>query len=47
MGNGVVFGTAPMNCVRHAWPEPPLLRIFKPLRSLCALSGLLVLYQLK
>ena len=32
-GKGVVFGTAPMNRVRHAWPGPPLLRIFRPLRS--------------
>ena len=33
LGNGVVFGIAPMNCVRHACPAPPLLRIFRPLRS--------------
>ena len=32
-GNGVVFGIAPMNCVRQACPAPPLLRIFRPLRS--------------
>ena len=33
IGNGVVLGMAPMNCVRQAWPAPPLLRIFRPLRS--------------
>src|SRR6202008_3779684 len=33
LGHAVVLGIAPRKRARQAWPAPPELRIFKPLRA--------------
>src|ERR1700686_5710483 len=45
LGHAVVLGMAPRKRARQAWPAPPELRIFMPLRSARLVIGLLALYQ--
>src|SRR6185437_14181184 len=44
-GHAVVLGMAPRKRARQAWPAPPELRIFMPLRSARLAIGLLEEYQ--
>src|SRR5580658_9812308 len=41
LGHAVVLGIAPRKRARQAWPAPPELRIFMPLRSARLAIGLL------
>src|SRR5580692_11446997 len=45
LGHAVVLGIAPRKRARQAWPAPPELRIFMPLRSANVAIGLLDEYQ--
>src|ERR1700743_404977 len=45
LAHAVVLGIAPRKRARHAWPAPPELRIFMPLRSARLVTGFFGLYQ--